>query len=138
MSQIAALAGIHSGPVTEIQTASANVRIAPEGSSIDNIQMVLPAVGELTGGGTINRSHVLAFRMRAKVHSATLVSTMATSTIGFFITGTASDPQFRPDIEQLATDQINQRLKGVNVGGVDAGKAVDGVLQGLFGGQKKK
>ena len=138
MSQIAALAGIRSGPSTEIQTLSASMRIAPEANSFQDIRMVLPAVGEMTGGGTISPSHSLDFKMRATVRSGAMVSTLAPSTIAFSIGGTASDPQFRPDVAQLASQEIQQRLKGVKVGGIDAGAAADTVLQDLFGGKKKK
>ena len=138
MSQIAALAGIKSGPSTEIQTLSANIRMAPEGTSLQDIRLVLPAVGEVTGDGIIGPNHNLNFKMRATVRSGALVSTLAPSTIAFSVGGTASDPQFRPDVGQLATEELKDRLKGVKVGGVDAGTAAGTVLQDLFSGKKKK
>jgi AsmA protein len=138
MSQIATLAGIKAGRVTEIQTLSANVRNTPEGTSLQNIQLVLPAIGKLTGDGTISPGHALAFKMRAALHTGALVSTFAPSTIAFSITGTAADPQFHPDVAQLASQEINQRLKGLKVGGVDAGATAGSVLQDLFGSKPKK
>jgi AsmA protein len=138
MSQITTLAGIKSGPATAIQLLSANVRIAPEGTSLQDIHVVLPAIGELTGGGTISPNHMLAFKMRAVVRPGLLASTLAPSAIGFFVEGSASDPRFRPDVGQLASEEINQRLKGVKVGGVDGGQAADSVLRGLLGPKKKK
>jgi hypothetical protein len=98
----------------------------------------LPSLGELTGGGTISRSHALNFRMLASVRSGSLVSSFAPSKISFSITGTSADPQFQPDVGQIAAEEINRGLKGAKVGGVDVGKTADGVLQGLFGGKKTK
>jgi hypothetical protein len=111
--------------------------MAPEGISLQDIRLVLPSVGELTGGGTISPGHALDFKMRATVRAG-LISVFTPPSIPFSIEGTSSDPQFRPDVGQLAAEEINRGLKGVNVGGVDAGKAVDSALQGLFGGKKKK
>ena len=133
MSAIETFAGLRSGPNTSIQTLSTSLRMAPDGTSLQNIHVVAPSVGELTGAGTISRSQVLDFRMHATVHASGLISTRASASIPFTIAGTASDPQFRADVGQLAQDQIKQRLKGVRVGGVDAG----GLVQGLFGGKKK-
>jgi len=47
----------------------------------------------------------------------------------FTIEGTASDPQFRPDVKGIAAGA----LKGV---GGDAGKAATGILKGILGGKK--
>ena len=135
MSPIEKLAGIKSGPNTEIETLSANVRLAPDGgTSLQDIHLVLPSVGEFTGGGTISPSHALAFKMRATVHPGILVSAFTPSNIPFTIEGTSSNPQFRPDVGQLAAAEIAQGLKGAKVGGQDVG----GLLDGLFGGKKKK
>jgi AsmA protein len=138
MSPIAALAGIKSGPSTEIQTLSANMRMASEETSLQDIRLVLPAVGEVTGDGIISPSHSLNFKMRAMARSSGIVSALAPATIAFSVGGTASDPQFRPDLGQLASEELKERLKGVKVGGVDAGKAAGSVLQDLFGDKKKK
>jgi hypothetical protein len=95
-------------------------------------------VGELAGSGTISPGHALNFKMQASVRSVASISPLAPSNIPFSITGTSSNPQFQPDVGQLAAEEINQRLKGAKVGGVDVGKTADSVLQGLFGGKKKK
>jgi AsmA protein len=138
LAPIEQLAGIKSGPNTEIQTLSTDLRIAPDVTSLQNIRAVLPAIGELTGAGTISKSQALAFRMRAVVHGGGLVSTAGTTAIPFTIEGTSSNPQFRADVGQIASQQIQQRLQGVKVGGVDVGQTAGGVLGGLLGGKKKK
>jgi AsmA protein len=137
LSAIEKLAGLKGGPNTEIQTLSANVRNSPAGTTLQDIHLVLPSVGELTGNGTISPAHALDFKMRATLRSGALVSALAPSNIPFSIAGTASDPQFRPDVGALAAAEITRGLSGVKTGGVDAGKTADSVLQGLFGGKKK-
>lgn len=137
LSPIEKLAGIKSGPDTEIQTLSANLRTSDAGTTLQDIHVVLPSIGEMTGSGTISAGHALNFRMRASLHGNALTSVFAPPNIPFSIEGTASDPRFRPDVGQLATAEINRGLNGVKAGGVDAGKAADGLLQGLFGGRKR-
>ena len=138
MSLIEKLAGLKSGPNTKIQLLSTNLRMTPDGTSLQEIHLVLPSVGELTGGGTISRGHTLNFKMQASVRSGASVLPLTASNIPFSITGTSSDPQFQPDVGKLAAEEINLGLKGAKAGGVDAGKTADSVLKGLFGGKKKK
>jgi AsmA protein len=137
MSAIERLAGLTSGPITEIQLFRTDLRMTPNGTSLQDVHLVLPSMGELTGSGTISNSHALNFKMQASVRVASLVSSMAASNIPFFITGTSSNPQFRPDVRQLASEEISRRLQDAKVGG-EAGKAATSILQGLFGGKKKK
>jgi AsmA protein len=137
MSTIEKLAGLKSGPNTEIQTLSANLRMAPEGISLQDIQLVLPSVGSLTGAGTISPSQALDFRMRATVRAGAL-SVLTPPNIPFAISGTSSHPQFRPEVGQLATETITRGLNGAKVGGVDVGKTAGSALGGLFGGKKKQ
>ncbi|HYL38130.1 MAG TPA: AsmA family protein [Bryobacteraceae bacterium] len=130
MSTIETLAGIRSGSDTEIQTLSANVRYAPDGASVQNIQLVLAGVGDVAGGGTISPQDALNFKMTATVHGTGLAAVVSDTPIPFTIQGTASDPQFRPDVKGVAA----QAFKGM---GGDAGKTATGILKGLLGGKKK-
>jgi AsmA protein len=137
MSPIEKLAGIKSGPNMEVQTFSANLRIAPEGTSLQDIHLVVPSLGELSGGGTISPRHALDFKMRATVHAGVL-SALTPPNIPFAIGGTSSDPQFKPEVGQLAAEELTRGLKGVKVGGEGAQKTADSVVQGLFGKKKKQ
>jgi AsmA protein len=136
MSAIQKLAGINTGPNTQIQTLSTNLRIAPESTVLQGIQLVVPSIGQLTGDGVISRSQALDFKMRAAVQPS-LIAGGATTNIPFFIQGTSSNPQFRPDVAGIAQEQLNQRLKGVKVGGVDVGQSAGELLNGIFGKKKK-
>ncbi len=118
---IEALAGIHGGPDTEIQTLGASVRVAPEGTTAENIQLIVPSIGNLDGNGTVSPTKALDFKMRATVRS------MA---VPFSVTGQATDPVFRPDMKSLAKEEVKNLTRG------DPVKAAAGLLKGLLGGKK--
>ena len=131
MSTIERLAGIHSAPNTEIQTLSANVRYAPEGAELQNIKLVVSGIGDVNGSGTISPDEALNFRMTASVHASPVAAVMSNAPIPFTIAGTASDPQFRPDIKGIASETLKGFAKG------DPAKAASGILKGILSGKKK-
>ncbi len=143
MAVIEMLAGIKRSPNTEIETLSANVAANPESTSIDDLKLVAPAVGELTGAGVISASHALDFKMRVTLHTSGVVMAAmghkGDTSVPFLIQGTSSNPAFKPDMKSIAS----QELKGIasgqlnKLGGDNAEKAV-GLLQGLLGGKKKQ
>jgi len=122
MASIERLAGIKGGPDTEIQTLSANVRVAPEGTDAQNITLVVPAIGDLRGGGTVSAEYALDFKMSAQVHTSGLLVGVSDKPIPFSVGGTCSDPVFRPDVKAIVKDEV----KGV----------AGGLLHGLLGGKK--
>jgi AsmA protein len=132
LAVIERLAGIPASSDTVIQKLHARFRSAGGGTAIDDLALVLPAVGEVTGAGTVSAAKELNFKMRATV-KATGASVGA---IPFFVAGTASNPLFRPDAAGIITEELNQHLGGKNIGGVDAGKAVD-AIKGIFGRKKQ-
>jgi AsmA protein len=134
MSSIEKLAGIKGGPDMEIQVLSANVRAAPEGTSAQDVKLVLPAIGELTGGGSVSPANELNFKMSAIVHTSGLLAVIGNKPIPFSVEGTSSEPVFKPDIKALAKEEIKGLAGGV---GGDVGKAAGGMLNGLLGGKKK-
>ncbi|SPE28327.1 conserved exported hypothetical protein [Candidatus Sulfopaludibacter sp. SbA6] len=126
METVEKLAGIKATPDTEIQTLSANLRMAPEGMSAENIKLVVPAIGEMGGGGTISPANALDFKMSVAVHTGGVMAMVSDKPIPFLVEGTCSDPVFRPDMRAVATDVV----KG------EAGKAAGSLLKGLLGGKK--
>ena len=52
---------------TTIQNASANARVAPEGTKLDSINVTVPSLGVLTGAGTVSASGALNFKMVAEL-----------------------------------------------------------------------
>src|SRR5712672_1862929 len=100
LSAISALSG--KAPAqkdTTIQNFSANVRVAPEGTRADNINLVVPTLGNATGAGTVSPSDALDFKMVA-------------DNIPFLIQGTTSDPKFVPDVKGMAGSLMQNALTG--------------------------
>jgi AsmA protein len=138
MSTVAKLAGVQAGTNTDIQSFSANVRMAPEGMTADSIQLVVPALGSMTGAGTISASHALNFTMRATLQAAggmlAMIGQSGGTAVPFFIQGTSSDPVFRPDVRGMA----EENSKTLQKMGIGAAKKAGGVFGNLLDGLKGK
>ncbi len=67
---IAALSGLKTGDTTNIEKLRVNVRITNAIVVVDNIDAVIPSVGELTGSGTVSSADELDFKLVAKIDSA--------------------------------------------------------------------
>jgi AsmA protein len=121
LSSVSALSGKKTGNDTEIKNFSSDVRVAPEGTQANNINLDVPAIGLLTGGGTVSPANELAFKMNANV---------AGLGVPFAIQGTTSNPKFVPDVKGLATGLLKGLGNGKNAG--------QNPLGGLGGLLKKK
>ena len=121
LSSISALSGKSTGNDTTIQNFSSDVRVAPEGTKADNINLNVPAIGVVTGAGTVSPANELAFKLNAAVGGMG---------IPFTVAGTTSDPKFAPDMKGMATGL----LKGLGKGNANQQNPVNNVM-GLF---KKK
>ena len=67
---IAALSGLKTGDTTNIEKLRVDVRITNASVVVDKIDAVIPAVGELTGSGTVSSADQLDFNLVAKIDSA--------------------------------------------------------------------
>src|SRR5580700_1340502 len=65
LSAISSLTGVKTGSDLVIEKMTSNLRMAPEGLQAENFNAVVPAVGTLVGGGTINSKNALDFKMAA-------------------------------------------------------------------------
>ena len=133
LSALSALTGkqTNTGNDTTIQNLSSEVRRAPDGTRLDKIDVVIPALGTVTGAGTISPENALDFKMVANLSGVGGDLTKIAgggSGIPVSIGGTTSNPTFAPDVKGL----VGNQLKGI-VGG---GKAGIGGLGGLFGKKK--
>jgi AsmA protein len=135
-----------SNPDTAIQNFSTNARVAPEGTRADNLNLTVPAIGVITGAGTVSPSGALAFKMLANLHGGMaggLAQVAGVSSgkggIPFSIAGTTSKPEFVPDLKGMASGVAGNALQGVlsggKVPGAKTGSAVD-ALGGLLGKKK--
>jgi AsmA protein len=123
LGAISALSGKSTGNDTTIQNFSSDVRVAPEGTQANNINLTVPAIGVVTGGGTVSPANELAFKMNAAVGGMG---------IPFIVEGTTSDPKFMPDIKGMAAGFLKGALNGK---GNPAGQNPISGITGLF---KKK
>ena len=134
MTTIQQLAGVKGEPRTTIQSLSASVATSPEGTIVRDIRVLVPAVGELTGSGTVSPRHALNFQMRVTVKASsqilTAIGQKGDVTIPFSIGGTSSDPSFRPDVKGAAKETLQQYTK-------DPSKAID-TAKGILDMFKKK
>lgn len=146
MGSLSALGGLNKNVGdTEIQTLSSDFRVAPEGIRSDNLNVVVPAIGSMTGNGTISADKKLDFKMVAHLGGPGNPSGQgglakaAGGGIPFKVEGTTANPQIVPDVAGLAGGLANG-VKSGNVpipsNGKDLGEAA-GKLGGLFGGKKK-
>src|SRR5258708_31305604 len=69
MAVLNSLTGSKSSPDTSIQKLTSNVRVAPEGIRTEAMDLVIPALGEGTGAGTMSAAHNLDFKMVAALGS---------------------------------------------------------------------
>lgn len=136
MSAISALTGVKSGKDLDIEKITTNLRMAPDGLKADNFNAVLPALGNVVGGGTVDSKNNLDFKMAATLTNAlgTVASPVSGAagglggmmskvgaggggggckngtTIPFMIEGTTSDPKFVPDAGGLAAGMVKSQL----------------------------
>jgi AsmA protein len=133
-----------SNPDTSIQNVSLDARVAPEGTKADNINLTVPAIGVITGAGTVSPAGALSFKMLADLKGGvgggmTKVAAFGSSKGGipFTIDGTTSSPHFAPDLRGMAGG-IAQGAVGQVLGGKNALKNPGSVLGGFLGKKKQK
>jgi AsmA protein len=147
MSALSAFTGLNPGADTVIQTFSSALHISPDGIRADNLNLIIPALGTLTGNGTISANNALNFRMLAKLANPSSPIGQLTSRIPllgrgskgsggipFQIQGTTAQPVFLPDIGgALATGVANPLQKGSQ----PTGSSPVGNVLNQFLGKKK-
>jgi len=133
-----------SNPDTTIENFSTNARVAPEGTRADSLNLTVPAIGVITGAGTVSPAGALNFKMLADLHGGVAGGLAQEASGGkgipFSIGGTTAKPEFVPDLKGLAGGLAGGALQGAlsggKVGGVKTNDAVN-ALGGLLGKKKK-
>jgi len=124
MSVLSKIAPIQKGPDTTIQKLSSNVRVAPDGTELDKLDMVVSGIGELTGGGQIASDSSLNFKM-----TAALSGIGGGHGLPFKIQGTTSSPKIIPDVGGMVSGAVGNAVSSPS----NAANALGGLL-----GKKKK
>ncbi len=148
MTAVASLAGIKPSSVTEIEKFASELRLEPEGIQANNLVLIVPSLGQLTGSGTVGANNSLDFKMTAKLNTGTgvvgsltrLAGVKTGSDVGvpFFVRGTTSDPKFIPDTKGIAGGLLDSALSGkdAKAGETGKGQSLGDTLRGLL--KKKK
>lgn len=128
---IAALSGMKTGDTTDFEKLHVNVHITDAGVVARNIDAVIPAMGELTGSGTVSPANQLDFNLIVKVASATGVGKVgvgllsklngsgSSSGVPLHVTGTPDEPYITADVGGI----VEKKTKSI---------------ASFFGGGKKK
>jgi len=166
MTAITALTGLKTGKDLEIEKLTTVVHMAPNGLRAENFNAILPALGTLAGGGTLDSKNNLDFKMAA-TFSGGVIGAMGDAgngigsllgaatgarksgackngtTIPFLIQGTSSDPKFVPDVGGVAAGLLKSQLGctgGTLLGAGEKGAKTPAnaveALTGLFGKKK--
>ena len=142
MGALSSFAGIPKGSDTVIETFSSTVRVAPEGIRADSLDVVVPAIGSMTGNGTVGADQSLNFTMMANLSSSNSPMGKIAGFAGggqkggipFKIQGTTSKPEFVPQVGAMAGNLAKGALGTVPSSGQDIEKQ----LGGLFGKKKQQ
>jgi len=154
MSGVASLAGIKTGQDLDIEKMTTDVHMATTGLRADNFDLVVPALGTVVGGGTLDSKNTMDFKLVASVNGSVLATAgkplgqseggalggAAGQLLGggascknggikvpLQIHGTTANPQFTPDIGGATASLMKSEL-------TCAGGSV-GSLAGLAGGK---
>ena len=149
MGALSSFAGIPKGSDTVIETFSSDLRIAPQGIRSDNLNLVVPAIGSMTGSGTIGADKALNFLMVAHLSASNnpMGKIVGLTSAGggqkgsqggipFKIQGTTSKPEFIPEVGAMAGSIVKGAVGSVPASGQEIqnlGKQVGG----LFGKKKQ-
>jgi AsmA protein len=132
-----------SQPDTSIRNLSTNVHVSSAGKQLDAINLDVPAIGVITGGGTVSPGGALNFKMVANLSGGVaggLTKVAAGGRTGgsgipFAVEGTTSDPHFVPELGGVAAGLAAGAVKGAVGGATGTATAPAKALSGLI---KKK
>jgi len=159
LSSFSGLGGGGGGSDTDIQKLSADLRQDPSGTQANNLILVVPSIGTVTGTANVSASGQLDCKMVAQLAGGNPVGAVTSGLsaftggggkssqaggaggggIPFRITGTTSNPVFIPDVAGAAGTVAKGALTGaagVPAAGGSAGQAASGIVGGLLGKKK--
>jgi AsmA protein len=150
MAAVGALAGIKTGKDMVIEKFTSNVHMSPSGLKADNMDLVVPSLGTVVGGGTLDSKNNMNFNLVATVNSAMITAAAGaaggaaggaiSSALGggaancknggvkvpLQVHGTTANPQIMPDVGGATASLMKSQLSCAGGAG--------GAVQGLAGG----
>ena len=143
------------GSDTDIQTLSATVRNDPSGTKIENLNLVMPSLGTVTGSGTVSAAGQLNFKLVANLAGAAGALTSAAGAAGsgvtgalasltgsgggsrgssngipFVVRGTTSKPEVIPDVGGIAGNALKNSVAGSPTSKTNVASGLAGGLLG--------
>jgi AsmA protein len=149
LGPLAGLGGARTGDTTEVQTLRLVLQSSPAGVRTDNVYALLPALGTITGNGTVSDAGALNYRLLIKLNTTSGAGGMAAGLLSAFggkagsvtqsavangipltITGTTTNPVFTPDVQGIGGNLLQGQSAGQKKGtsAQDAVTALDGLL----------
>jgi len=115
--------------------------LTPERIQVSNLILIAPALGELSGEGTISPDQSLDFKMQALLKPSGSLGYLVKGSklnVPFFVRGFASDPKFVPDVTGAAGSLLESVLseQSVKEEQPGSGQTLGDALRDLL--QKKK
>jgi AsmA protein len=150
MAGVASLAGIKTGNDLDIQKFTTNVHMSPTGIKTDNMDLVVPSLGTVVGGGTLDSKNNLNFNLVATVTAGILGSNGGVGAATTLLTGggnnckggglkvplqvhgTTSNPQFSPDVGGATASMLKSELSCAGGAG-NLGNLANGLAGGKGG-----
>lgn len=130
---IAALSGVKTEDSTEFQRLRVYVRVTNAGVVADRIEAVIPAMGELTGSGTVSADNQLDFNLIVKVASANGVGKLGVGLLSKL--HGSSDSGKGSGVPVRVTGTPDEPYITADVGGIVTKRAKS--IASFFGGKKK-
>ncbi|HEX4486958.1 MAG TPA: AsmA family protein [Terriglobales bacterium] len=132
------------GNDTSIQNLSTALRFAADGIETKDLNLTVPALGTLTGNGTVSPAGALDYKMNANLSGGAVSGLTQLAGLGgkgaslaFFVRGTTASPQFVPDVNGILQDQLKSRLGAAGLQGQGTKGSVIDAIGGLFHKKKK-
>ena len=143
LARFQSLTGAKTGANTTIQTLSANVRHAADGTHTDNLSAVISGLGSASGSGFISGAGALDYHVLIKLDSTgaggiasqalsmlpgalgSVAGSTAKNGIPLTVSGTTANPVFTPDVGKMIGGAVQKNTQ--------QSKPLDKVLGGLFG-----
>jgi AsmA-like protein len=121
-------AGAATGNDTLIQIASSNMRYAPEGLRAEQLNIVIPVIGSVTGAGTVAANNALDFHLVAKLAGNSPLAALTKlplfskdGGVPFRVQGTTAKPVVVPEIGGNAVQQLMNPNQPSGLGGIIGG-----------------